>query len=197
MNTFKLVIMVRRVNQLTRITKRLSKNIMFLFIAAVTLNACNKKCDCTNESCPCFPFTISVYANANNSAEGSFATNEMSGFHLLRTNENFELIDSLKIEFTNLYSSLDYNKVYRFSAETFTNIIDIRPFNFIIRNTILNTTDTISSISYDEEMESVLCNKCTNCDDEYLDCVVFDNINLELNCEVQEKAEIAILRRPN
>lgn len=170
---------------------------MFLSAVIFVFNACNEKCDCTSEPCPCFPFTISVYANANNSAEGSFATDEMSEFYLLRTNENFDVIDSLKIDFQDLYTNPEYNKVFRFSAEFYNNIIDIRPFNFIIKNTMLNSADTISAINYEESLESVLCNVCTNCDDEYIDCIVFQNIHLEHNCEVQINAEISILRPGN
>ena len=177
--------------------KKLIKLFTFLIIVVLVSNSCNKKCDCTNEPCPCFPFTISVYANANNAAEGSFATSEMSDFHLLRTTENYQLIDSIKITFTDLFSSQEYNKVYRFSAETFSNIVDIRPYNFILKNTRLNTSDTISAISYSEQLENVLCNVCSNCEDEYIDCLTFDQIQLELNCEIQNKAEIVILRRAN
>ncbi len=160
-------------------------------------SACNKKCDCTSEPCPCFPFTISVYANSNNDAEGSFATKEMEEFYLFRTNENYQTIDSVKMQFADLYSSANYNKIYRFSSETFSNISDIKPYNFIIKNMMIESADTISTISYSEVLKSLLCNVCTNCDDEYIDCIIYENVNLELNCEVQTKAEIALLRRHN
>ena len=177
--------------------KKVIHTIILFTLAVFILDACNKKCNCTNEPCPCYPFTISVYANANNSADGSFATEEMNWFYLLRTNQNYQSIDSIKMDFTDLYSSQDYNRVFQFSAETYTNVTDIRPYNFIIKNTMLKTADTISSIAYTESLESVLCNVCTNCDDEYLDCVVFDNVSFDLNCCVQDKAEISLIRRPN
>lgn len=189
--------MVNILKLITAIAKKTECRIVLFVLAVFILNACNKKCDCTNEPCPCLPFTISVYANANNSAEGSFATREMETFYLLRTDENYKLIDSLKMDFTDLYSSQDYNKLFRFSAEDFQNINDIRPFNFIIKNTMLETPDTISSISYFEVLQSVLCNVCTNCDDEYLDCVEFENISFEYDCNVQNKAEIELKRRAN
>lgn len=171
--------------------------LVLFFAAAFVLDACNKTCDCTNESCPCFPFTISLYANANNSAEGSYATSEMDGFYLLRTTQDYQLIDSIKINFEDLYSSIDYNKIFRFSSETYNNVSDIRPFNFIVKNSVLNTSDTLSSITYTETLQHVLCNVCTNCDDEYIDCVAFDDINIELNCNIQHNTEVWLKRPPN
>ncbi len=185
------------IKQITDIIKKVIIKIAILSAAIFVLNACNKKCDCTNEPCPCFPFTISLYANANNAAEGSFATSEMSGFYLFRTTADYQPIDSIKIDFADLYSSIDYNKVFQFSAETYSNVTDIRPYNFIVKNTILNTSDTISSITYSETSQRVLCNVCTNCDDEYIDCVSFNDINIDLNCDIQHTAEIWLKRPPN
>ena len=176
---------------------RILRYLVLFITVAFILDACNKKCDCTNESCPCFPFTISLYANANNSAEGSYATSEMDGFYLLRTTQDYQLIDSIKINFEDLYSSIDYNRIFQFSADTYTNITDIKPYNFIVKNTILNTSDTISSITYTESLQHVLCNKCTNCDDEYIDCVKFDNISVDFDCNVQNNPEIWLKRPPN
>ncbi len=184
-------------NQIMNVAKRTLKCLILIFASVFVLNSCNKKCNCTNEPCPCFPFTISVYANANNSAEGSFATKDMDEFYLVRTNESYVSIDSIKMNFTDLFSSQYYNKIFRFSAENFSNVTDIKPYNFIIKNNLLATADTISSITYSETLQSVLCNVCTNCDDEYLDCIVFEDINFEFDCVVQDKAEIVIKRRPN
>ncbi len=177
--------------------KRIIIAISAFYLLIFGFSGCNKKCDCTSEPCPCFPFTISVYANANNSAEGSFATKEMDEFYLLRTTENYQTLDSLKIKFTDLFSNANYNKIYRFSAETFTGITDIRPYNFIIKNAMIGSADTITSIAYSEILKSLLCNVCTNCEDEYIDCVVFEDVSFEFDCEIQDKAEIALLRIPN
>jgi uncharacterized lipoprotein YehR (DUF1307 family) len=183
--------------QMKNSLKKINKILTALFAFIMVFSACNKKCDCTSEPCPCFPFTISVFANANNSAEGSFATKEIDEFYLYRTNENYQTIDSVKIKFTDLFSNADYNKIYRFSSESFTNVEDIRPYNFIIKNTMVGSADTISSITYSEVLKNLLCNVCSNCDDEYIDCVVFEDVNFEFDCEVQTKAEVAILRKSN
>ncbi len=177
--------------------KILGGSAILLFFAVFIMNACKDKCNCTNEPCPCIPFTISIYANVNNAAEGSFATKEIDYFYLVRTTENYELMDSMKMNFQDIFTSEDYNKIFRFSAESYSNINDIRPYNFIIKNTLLKTADTISSITYTEVLKNVLCNVCSNCDDEYLDCVVFEDVSFDLNCNTQNSAEIILRRRAN
>ncbi len=64
----------------------------------------------------------------------------------------------MKMNFQDIFTSEDYNKIFRFSAESYSNINDIRPYNFIIKNTLLKTADTISSITYTEVLKNVLCN---------------------------------------
>lgn len=184
--------MQKVLQQITAFVKRFLSIIIVFVLGIFVVYACNKKCNCTDKPCPCYPFTISFFANADNGVEGSFTGQELNAFYLLRTNDTYAVIDSIKMDFHELFSNVDYNQIFEFSAENFKNVIDLRPFNFIIKNTILKTADTISSISYTESSQSVLCNVCTNCDDEYLDCVVFSDVRFDLDCCVQNNSEVIL-----
>ena len=187
--------MPKVLQQITVFAKSFFSKIIVFVLGVFVVYACNKKCNCTDEPCPCYPFIMSVLANADNNVEGSFSSQELNAFYLLRTNDTYVVIDSIKMDFHELFTNVNYNQIFEFSAENFKNVVDLRPFNFIIKNTILKTADTISSISYTESLQNVLCNVCTNCDDEYIDCVVFSDISFDFDCCVQNDPKVTLVKK--
>jgi hypothetical protein len=58
--------------------------------------------------------------------------------------------------------------------------------------------DTISSISFVERLENVVCNECgPDCDDTYVVCPVYYDFSLEFNCVFQNENNILIKNNKN
>lgn len=171
------------------------KKLILLLSIIFLLYSCEKSCNCTTRGCPCLELFISLQANVDNNIEGNFTEQDINDFYLFRTNDNYEIIDSLKINFKES-SNDNYNRFFWITASLYSDTTDLRQYNFIIKNSILNTMDTISSISYVERLENVVCNRCgPDCDDTYVVCPVIYDFSLEFNCVFQNEQNIPIKKQ--
>jgi len=143
--------------------------------------------------CYCVELSISIEANVESDKDGSYSTEEINEFYLVRTNKSFNIIDSVEMEFLNHEGNTDYKRFFEVNQNTFTNNENLHQFNYLIKNLILKSVDTVSAISYTEEMESRICNHCSGrCDDKYIDCLQFSNLSLEFNGIVQDTFNVRI-----
>ncbi|MCH8317409.1 MAG: hypothetical protein IIA88_02755 [Bacteroidetes bacterium] len=172
------------------------KNIDFIFFLIVlSLSiSCRRNCICTEKGCPCPELTVSIQANVENYALGEFSEEEINEFYLIRTSQTFEIIDSIKMNFGYMAGNVDYNRYYWINQHTFNDFDDFRQYNLLIKNKLLQTIDTISQITYSENMEHVLCNECTNCDDEYVDCVQYSDFSLNFNNQIISDYQVRIMK---
>lgn len=175
--------------------------ILFISLISITI-ACKKTtgsregCICTKRGCPCPELIISIRANDENSTNqesGKYTKKEIDSFYLIRTDKNFTKIDSTKLSFGFMAgNNLNYNRLYSLSQNSFPDFKNLREYNFLIKNTTLNSIDTISSVQYTEKMEHVFCNKCSNCSDEYVDCLQYSKFRLKYNFIPQNNFQILV-----
>jgi hypothetical protein len=159
--------------------------IPILIIAlSLTITSC-KDCLCTLRGCPCPELVISIEANVDNNTAGDYTEEEIDSFYPIRTDTNYNIIDSIKLEFGYIAGNVDYNRFYRINQNKFSNFENFRLYNLLIKNTLLNSIDTIADIEYTEMMENVLCNTCINCDDQYVDCLQYSDYSLNFNGTLQ------------
>ncbi len=163
----------------------------FLFF----LNSCSEKCNCTLIGCPCSELTITVKANTISNSPLGFDATELDSFYILLTDLNFNTIDSLKLEFSINGDGSAHNRVYYIQGQNFSNFQGFKNHNFILKNHSTIYTDSISTISFDETMESRLCNQCSPCDDQYVTCTKYSNPNLERNGISQNNFEIVLINQ--
>jgi hypothetical protein len=165
---------------------------IFFIAICIKLISCTP-CACTLVWCYCVELSISIEANVESDIDGSYSAEEINEFYLIRTNKSFNIIDSVKMEFQNHGGNVDYNSLFEIKQSTFTNNENLRHYNFLIKNLILKSVDTVSAILYTEEMESRICNHCSGrCDDEYIDCLQFSNLSLVFNGIVQDDFNVRI-----
>jgi hypothetical protein len=157
----------------------------------LTITSC-KDCICTKKGCDCAELIIKIEANVDNDVEGSYTEQEIDNFYLIRTDTGFGVIDSLKLEFGQIVGNIDYNRFYWVNQNAFSDFNNFRSYNLLIKNTVLNSTDTITAIDYTEKMDRVLCNTCLNCDDEYITCMHYSNLSLEFNAALQDNFNVRI-----
>lgn len=165
---------------------------ILLFTFTLTIMSCNRNFFCTKRGCPCPELIITIEANVDNNMDGSYTEQEIDDFYLIRTDESFETIDSVKLEFDTIGGMVDYNRFYRIYQNTFSDFKNFRSYNLLVKNMIVNSIDTITTIEYTETMKNVLCNTCTYCDDEYVDCMQYLEFNLVFNSTLQDDFNIRI-----
>lgn len=156
---------------------RIYFGIILFAISILFYYSCN--CGCTQKACDCPELILWIQADVDNGKEGSFTKDELDGFSLIRTNQEFESIDTIKIPFGGVTNSDEYNTYAWIPEHFFLNFDSFKAYNFLISNPKLNFLDTISNISYIEKIEHTFCNKCKNCDDEYIECPHYYEMSLK------------------
>lgn len=166
--------------------------ILFLLIF---LNSCTTDCNCTLIGCPCTELSIDIKATstAKNPNTG-FEPSELDSFYAVLTDLNFQALDSVKLNFSASPSGLQ-DKIYSIQGQSFSNFTGFKNHNIILKNHSTFYTDSISNISYDEKMESRLCNRCDPCDDEYVTCTEYSNKTLSRNGNNQATLEIILINQ--
>lgn len=172
----------------------LTINRILLFLALLFFNSCKRECVCTNIGCPCLGAIIYLDANVENQNTRGFTQQEMEHFYLFRTDTNYAIIDSVKLNFWKVQEKSGFNRRYEIRQNSFPSPNDFRKNIFLIKNTLLGSVDTIADIRYDEKQERRLCNECSGCDDQYVSCVEYYNFGLNHNSINQDGYRIRIVK---
>jgi hypothetical protein len=160
--------------------------LLALLLIVISFYACKRECECTEMYCLCQELTFAFEANSDNNVQGAYTFQELDAFYLHRTSLDYQLIDSLKMDFDTIYGNTDYDRKFEITSGNYTDFSSFKDYNFIIKNTQINYCDTISNIDYTQTMVTSVCNKCTNCDDETITCAKTENFTFLFNGLVKE-----------
>lgn len=171
----------------------MKNNLIILFAFLMSFTSCKKNCSCTDIACLCPESpSILVAISEQYHTNGGYTQEEINNFYVIRTDPNFQKIDSIKIAFEPSTESSGYSHTYAITQSTFANSEDLRNYNFLIKSSFDICADTVLSISYDVTMEKEVCNKCTPCEDKYIQCMKYSNQSLVFDRILQNNLTIKI-----
>lgn len=155
----------------------------------LSFNSCT--CMCTDMACisDTKPFTIK-FANTD------FNENDLSSIKLVRTDDSFNSIDTVSI--SQYLNTNDLSIDFFFISELYQTNFEIKDYNYLIINDLLNQTDSVWAMDYDIQLVSKVCNTCSgglNCEDDYYEFKEYSNPEFKLNSSLQNTFEIFIEKK--
>lgn len=154
------------------------------FLLAIVVSGC-----CTKKYCPCEEPEILLELKTDQTS-ASFSDAEIDAFELILTDEQFSRVDSAKAWF-NLQNE---DRVLRLTEEYFGAHRALLRSAFILKNNLLGSSDTISSVHYDSLAFSMECNECMFKQDEYT-CYQFTNKSVIHNNKLLSDFKILIEKK--
>ena len=124
---------------------------------------------CTKMDCVCFPVMLTIKVDR----EG-FSSDELDSFKLVITDKQFNRQDSIKIFLTG-------DGTFDIYEEMLPSLSQIEPHNFLIRNTIRPSVDTISDITNIRRDSVFTCNSCFIAKEQPTRCENVTSRKLKLN----------------
>jgi len=94
-------------------------------------------------------------------------------FYIIKTDTNFNVIDSVKIEFDE--PSVSSEELYNLRNKNITGG-QLRDFNYILLNTITNHRDTLKDVFYKTSTNTWVCNRCLLFFDDKLTCTIYSDV---------------------
>lgn len=171
----------------------MKRNILILVLTIFLVGpSCKKTCSSNGFGCNCPEWRMTIEVNDEDELLNSFTEQEMDNFYLIRTDINYVVIDSLKMNFGHIVGNVDYNRIYAIHQSTFPNFENLKEYHLLIKNHLLNSVDTVADIDYTETMETKICNN--GCDESSIDCISFSDNSLEFNGVFQDSFSVRVLK---
>ena len=162
---------------------------IFLVLICILQSCHNFTCSCTEVACFSPDAGITVSLNLQEHPELQ-DRNEVPVL-VKRVTYSYTTLDSTYTYFKRINSDLYSLEINSF---LFNEDVSFKDYNYIMRFTTNNRSDTISEIQYDIKKDESVCNQCSGiaCKDEYFTTYTYQNFRLLFNDSLVESSIIKI-----
>lgn len=137
---------------------------------------------CTKMDCPCERIVIDIKINP-----GDFTYEEKDAFKLVITDKQFNRQDSVKAFFAG-------DGTYQIAENTMSLLSKVEDHNFLLKNSMTLSVDTISEITNVRRDSAIHCNDCFLARERPLHCDNITSKKLKLNGKIVDDYTVVISR---